>query len=259
MTETEKRTILCVDDEQDILDSLYDTFMDDYHVLITTQISEALRLFDDNDIALVVSDQRMPEMEGSKFLGIIYEKKPICKKILLTGYSDLDAAIEAINLGRIDKYFSKPWETDELKESVTQLLSTYSMDQLFSNMMKDGKGLKSSLDNAKTRCDLFMQFMNGLQTPYCIVDSHLKIQFINQAMMTHLKYKSTNDLHDKNLLEALLTDISQTDFESRYIHNQTGETTTKLSFKTGDGSVEKLTGQMIFDENNQFCGLAVLR
>jgi response regulator RpfG family c-di-GMP phosphodiesterase len=258
MTETERRTILCVDDEQDILDSLYDTFMEDYHVLITTQITEALRFFDENDIALVISDQRMPEMEGSKFLGIINEKKPICKKILLTGYSDLDAAIEAINLGRIDKYFSKPWDTDELKDSVVQLLSTYSVDQLFSSMMKDGKGLKSSLENAKKQSDLFMQFMNGLQTPYCIVDFQLNIQFINQAMMTHLKYKSPTDLQYNNLFDVLLTDISQTDFESRYIHNQTGEATTKLTYKTSNGASIKLTTQIIFNENDQFCGLAVI-
>jgi len=258
MKETEKRTILCVDDEQDILDSLYDTFMDDYNVLITTQVEEALRLFDENDVALVISDQRMPEMEGSKFLAILNEKKPICKKILLTGYSDLDAAIEAINLGSIDKYFSKPWDGEELGEAVTQLLSTYSVDLLFNRMMKDGKGLKSSMKNAKTQSELLMKFMNGLQNPYCIVDSKLKIEFINKAMVTLLKYNSASEVQDENLIEKLLADISQTDFESRYIHNQTGETATKLSYKTGDGSIEKKMTQIILDENDQFCGLAIV-
>jgi response regulator RpfG family c-di-GMP phosphodiesterase len=258
MTETEKRTILCVDDEQDILDSLYDTFMDDYHVLVTTQVSEALRLFDEKDIALVISDQRMPEMEGSKLLGLINEKKPICKKILLTGYSDLDAAIEAINLGSIDKYFSKPWESEELKDAVKQLLSTYSVDQLFSRMMKDGKGLKSSLNNAQIRCDLFMKFMNGLNSSYCIVGSNLEIEFVNQAMLSLLKYESAAELQNKNLMENLLADISKSDFESRYIHNQTVETRTILGYKTGDGSIKKLTTQIICDEHAQFCGLAIL-
>jgi len=257
MTETEKRTILCVDDEQDILDSLYDTFMDDYHVLVTTQASEALRLFDKNDIALVISDQRMPEMEGSKLLGMINEKKPICKKILLTGYSDLDAAIEAINLGSIDKYFSKPWESEELKDAVKQLLSTYSVDQLFSRMMKDGKGLKSSLNNAQTRCDLFMKFMNGLSSSYCVVASNLEIEFVNQSMLSLLKYESATELQNKDLMEFLLADISKTDFESQYIHNQTGKANTIHSYKTGDGSIHKFKTQIIFDENNQFCGLAI--
>jgi response regulator RpfG family c-di-GMP phosphodiesterase len=258
MTESEKRTILCVDDEQDILDSLYDTFMDDYHVLVTTQISEALQLFEENDVALVISDQRMPEMEGSKLLGIINEKKPICKKILLTGYSDLDAAIEAINLGSIDKYFSKPWETEELKDAVTQLLSIYSVDQLFNRMMKDGKGLKSSLSNVQTRCDLFMQFMNGLNTSYCVVDSKLEIEFVNQPMRSLLKYTDATSLQGKNLLESLLAEINQSDFESQYIHNQTGESTVKLSYKTGDGTIVKLITQIVFDENAKFCGLAIL-
>ncbi|ETR68715.1 MAG: response regulator receiver protein [Candidatus Magnetoglobus multicellularis str. Araruama] len=260
-TDTQKRTILCVDDEQDILDSLYDTFMDDYHVLATTHVNEAIQLFDTKDIALVISDQRMPEMVGSKFLAIINEKKPICKKILLTGYSDLDAAIEAINRGNIDKYFSKPWDSEELKDTVAQLLSTYSVDQLFSRMMKDGKGLKSCLDDEKSKKQLYINAMNALQWPICIVNSGLLIEFVNHAALLKLKYETPEGLLQTHLVDTLLTDISKTDFNARFVHHQKIESTTQWRFKTGDAAVIKSNVQLLFvDDNNgsQLCGFVMI-
>jgi len=259
--ENKKRRILFVDDEQDILDSLYDTFMEDYHVVTTTSANEALKLFDEQDISLVISDQRMPEMQGSQFLAKINEKKPICKKILLTGYSDLDTAIDAINLGNVDKYFSKPWNSEELKEAVSSLLSTYSVDQLFNRMMKDGKDLKTTLADEKTKNQLFCKFMNAMQWPVCIVNSQIEIQLMNQTALKRLHYSTADNLLQQNMVDALLTDISKTDFESRLIHQQNTGSTAQLHFKTGDGGVVKSNVQLLFthdDNGAYFCGFVMM-
>ena len=81
--------------------------MDTYTVLTAAGGGEALKIFNEKDIALVITDQRMPEMEGTELLARINEAKPACKKILLTGYADINAAVDAINMGSVDKYFSK--------------------------------------------------------------------------------------------------------------------------------------------------------
>ncbi len=117
-----KCTILCVDDEQDIVDSLYDTFMDFHNVRTATNGEEALKIFNEEDIALVITDQGMPGMSGSELLVQINEQKSACKRILLTGYTDIKTEVKGITENSADKYFSKPWDDDELLEAVEQLL-----------------------------------------------------------------------------------------------------------------------------------------
>ena len=124
MAGDKKLSILCVDDEKDIVDSLFDTFMDDYDVKTALSGEEALKIFDEEDIAVIITDQRMPEMEGTELLALINEKKPYCKKILLTGYADVNAAVDAINKGSVDKYFSKPWDDAELKRILRSALES---------------------------------------------------------------------------------------------------------------------------------------
>ncbi len=137
MAEQKKRTILCVDDEPDIVSALQDTLMDVYNVKTATSGAEALKIFDEEDIGCVISDQRMPEMEGTELLAKINEIKPICKKILLTGYADINAAIDAINLGAVDKYFSKPWEDDELLKAIEDLLKELDLDEFFETTIEE--------------------------------------------------------------------------------------------------------------------------
>lgn len=122
MTDDKKRTILCVDDEPDVAISLYDTFMDFYDVKTANSGKEALKIFNEEDISLIISDQRMPEMEGTELLAEIHKIKPTCKKILLTGYADVNAVIDADKLGTVDKCYNKPWDDEELIDAVKGLI-----------------------------------------------------------------------------------------------------------------------------------------
>lgn len=122
MAEEKKRTILCVDDEEEIVCSLQDTFMDFYDVKTANCGEGALKIFNEENVSLVISDQRMPGMEGTELLAKINEIDPACKKILLSGYLGSNTTIVEINKSPIDKMFSKPWDDDELIQEVDNLL-----------------------------------------------------------------------------------------------------------------------------------------
>ena len=107
--------LVVVDDEPDVLRTLHDLFRLEYRVLTFGRAVEALaalRTLD--DVAVILSDQRMPEMTGVQFLEQARQIQPDATRLLVTGFADIRAVIDAINLGNIARYLSKPWDTDEL-------------------------------------------------------------------------------------------------------------------------------------------------
>ena len=87
---------------------------------------DAIKLLEQNpDIAIIITDQRMPNMTGVEFLHSIIEKHPLPMRILLTGYTDINALIEAVNLGKIHHYLSKPWSEEELDKTIVQAYADY--------------------------------------------------------------------------------------------------------------------------------------
>lgn len=115
-----KPTILLVDDEERILRSLRMLFFANYNVLMTTDAREAIRILRDEQVHVIVSDQRMPVMQGSELLSIARETSPATMRILLTGYSDLEASIASVNEGEVFRYLLKPWNAVDVKEVVAQ-------------------------------------------------------------------------------------------------------------------------------------------
>lgn len=115
-----KPTLLLIDDEERILRSLRMLFFVGYNVRITTDPHEAIRILRDEKVHVVVSDQRMPVMQGSELLRIARETSPATMRILLTGYSDLDASIASVNDGEVFRYLMKPWNAEEVKTVVAE-------------------------------------------------------------------------------------------------------------------------------------------
>lgn len=111
-------TVLFVDDEERILRSLSVLFRPRCDVLATTDPQEALRLLERHTVHVLVSDQRMPAMLGAELLGHAREISPHTVRILLTGYSDLEAAVEAVNAGEIWRYVNKPWTVESIQNTV---------------------------------------------------------------------------------------------------------------------------------------------
>jgi adenylate cyclase len=123
-----KPKILVVDDEPDNLDLLYRTFYREYKVLRATSGPAALDLLaQEGEIAVIISDQRMPMMSGTEFLSLTATQYPDIIRIILTGYTDVEDLVEAINAGKVFKYVTKPWEAEELKAVVRQALDTHNV------------------------------------------------------------------------------------------------------------------------------------
>ncbi|MEG4249153.1 SpoIIE family protein phosphatase [Microcoleus sp. Pol10D4] len=121
-----KLKLMVVDDEPDNLDLLYRTFRRDFQVYKADSALSALEVLDEQgEMAVIISDQRMPEMNGTEFLGKTVERFPDTIRILLTGYTDVEDLVEAINSGQVFKYITKPWNPEELKLVINQASDTY--------------------------------------------------------------------------------------------------------------------------------------
>ncbi|HYW20480.1 MAG TPA: response regulator [Nodularia sp. (in: cyanobacteria)] len=123
-----KLKILVVDDEPDNLDLLYRTFRRDFNVLKADSGINALQvLAASGEVAVIISDQRMPEMKGTEFLSKTVPQFPDTVRIILTGFTDIEDLVEAINAGQVYKYITKPWDPGELKAVVQRAAETYDL------------------------------------------------------------------------------------------------------------------------------------
>lgn len=117
---SERIRILFVDDEERILRSLALQFRREYEVLTESDPHRALQRLKSESVHVLVSDQRMPGMTGAELLAAAQQIAPQTLRILLTGYSDLDAAVAALNNGGIFRYLTKPWDAQEMAFTLRQ-------------------------------------------------------------------------------------------------------------------------------------------
>ena len=119
-TVNEKAKILIVDDEEEILDLIVLVLRRDYQVFRASSGEEAIRIIDEQDLAVVLSDQWMQGMTGVDILTYSHRKRPDTGRILLTGLPDFQVVKDAINKGHIHRFVSKPWEVEELRNILTE-------------------------------------------------------------------------------------------------------------------------------------------
>jgi response regulator RpfG family c-di-GMP phosphodiesterase len=117
--------LLIVDDELANLRLLDRLFSKDYYCLTASSAEEAIELLNQHDVAILITDQRMPHMTGIELLKQTAKLRPHMARILLTGYTDVEALVEAINCGLVDMYLTKPWSNSDLKLKVQQALEQY--------------------------------------------------------------------------------------------------------------------------------------
>lgn len=123
-------TILCVDDEPNILSALRRLLRGKgYEVLTANSGAEGLQLLAAQEVDLVISDMRMPEMDGARFLAQVCERWPGTVRLLLTGYSDLQSIQDAINCGEIYRYITKPWDDSDLLLIVRHALERHALER----------------------------------------------------------------------------------------------------------------------------------
>jgi len=124
--------ILCVDDEPNVLRALRRLLMDEeqYELLVAESGAAGLEILEqEEDIALVISDYRMPGMNGVDFLSQVHDRWPKTIRVVLSGYADTASVVEAINVGHIYKFIPKPWNDDELRLNIAHAVETYFLNQ----------------------------------------------------------------------------------------------------------------------------------
>ncbi|WP_211999914.1 response regulator [Chitinophaga sp. HK235] len=119
--------ILYIDDEIHNLNAFKASFRRLYNVFTATSAEEAVKLLEEQEFHIIISDQRMPRVTGIEFFESILEKYPEPIRMLLTGYADINAVVDAINKGQVYKYFSKPWNEEELRHNIEKAFEVYSL------------------------------------------------------------------------------------------------------------------------------------
>lgn len=117
--------VLYVDDEINNLNSFKAAFRRDFDIYTAQSAQEGRKILDVYEIGVIITDQRMPGMTGIEFLESILTVYPDTIRILLTGFSDMNAVMDAINRGQVYKYLVKPWQNDELKLYIQNALEIY--------------------------------------------------------------------------------------------------------------------------------------
>ncbi|MCK2149265.1 EAL domain-containing protein [Marinobacter alexandrii] len=129
-SEEDRPTLLLLDDEENILRALTRILRrDGYRILSTTSIPEAFNLLAENNVQVIISDQRMPEMSGTDFLSQVKTIHPNTVRIVLSGYTDLKSVTDAINEGAIYKFLTKPWDDKQIREHIQQAFQYYAAIQ----------------------------------------------------------------------------------------------------------------------------------
>ena len=192
MTSPQLPRILIVDDEEAILETMALTFEDDYEVYTSDDARSALELLDEKGpFAVVLTDQRMPNMDGVQFLTEVCRRHPETVRMILTGFSDMQAIIQAINDGHVYAYISKPWEPEHLKQVMKRAVDHYEL------MVENGR-----LVTDLKRANVFLEaVMDQLDTGALAVDAAGVIQADNLPARQYLAL--TGDLRGKPLKQVL--------------------------------------------------------
>ncbi len=125
MTASKKHCLLVVDDEPDVCDSIFDLLRHEFRVLKAPSAAEGARLMQENEIHVVMTDQRMPNVTGVELLKNARHRHPQAVRVLFTGFADLEAIIDAINQGHIFKFLKKPWLPEDLLAVMREAAQEY--------------------------------------------------------------------------------------------------------------------------------------
>ena len=124
-----KISVLYVDDEENNLISFKAVFRFKYKIFTAISGDDALKVIADKPIDIIITDQRMPHMTGVEFLEEVIKINPEPMRILLTGYADMSAVIDAINKGKVYHYLTKPWDQNELEETIDRAFEIYNSNK----------------------------------------------------------------------------------------------------------------------------------
>lgn len=160
-----KLKLMVVDDEADNLELLQRTFRRDFKVFLAESGFKALQILEqEGEMAIIISDQRMPKMTGTDFLSRTVDRFPDTMRILLTGYTDVEDLVGAINAGKVFKYIMKPWNSDDLEIVVQQAAETYRVLKQRTNELHRALRRESLFNAVTTAIRESLDYRSMLQT-----------------------------------------------------------------------------------------------
>ena len=139
--------VLYLDDEENNLIAFKALFRREFDVFTTTSPQEAVAYLKANEVPIILSDQKMPELSGVEFFELTLNDFPNAVRILVTGYADIEAVIDAINRGQVYRYVAKPWNENDLRVCLLNAAERYEMNIQTSN--SDSKSNKWKLAKAR--------------------------------------------------------------------------------------------------------------
>ncbi len=188
--------VLVVDDEKDNLDALNRLLRLHFNVTTTTSPLEAMKLLTKEKFEVLVSDQRMPEMTGVELLEKAKLICPETMRILLTGYTDIDSVIGAINRGNIYRYVAKPWDPEDLKLTLRQASDAFRMRRELTEkneQLKRNLVALESVDRAKAR--FFSLISHELKTPLTVLNSFIGLLDLSRSELKPDMVKAVEKLN----------------------------------------------------------------
>ena len=153
---TTKFPVLYVDDEEHNLTSFAATFRKEYKVFTATTGAEGLEILRNNEIKIVITDQRMPEMTGIQFLEKLIPEFPDTIRMILTGFSDVGVIIDAINSGRVFRYITKPWDENELRMTIENARQMFDLQLNNRELMSS---LQQKVEEQEQTLKLFIRYV----------------------------------------------------------------------------------------------------
>lgn len=144
--------LLFVDDEMPNLRLLERLFCKDYSCLTAQSGAEAIKLLEQHEVAIVITDQRMPHMTGLELLKQTADLRPHMVRVLLTGYMDVEALVEALNCGLVSMYLSKPWNNEDLKRRVARAIEHYENNKKRHSLAVANERLTMRMNEMKLGC-----------------------------------------------------------------------------------------------------------
>jgi signal transduction histidine kinase len=163
-----RHTILVVDDEPDVVRSVQDLLRLDYRVVGATRALEGMKILQDQEVHIVMTDQRMPGMSGVEFLRQVRGEFPEAIRLLFTGYADIKAVIDAINQGNVFRYITKPWDPDELQSIIRQAAEQYDLLVERKRLLAEVQAKNQELEAANAE----LKQANELKDAFIKVASH---------------------------------------------------------------------------------------
>jgi signal transduction histidine kinase len=220
-----RHTILVVDDEPDVVQSVQDLLRLEYRVFGATRASEGIKLLQEKEVHVVMTDQRMPEMTGVEFLRRIRGDHPDAIRLLFTGYADLKAVVDAINQGNVYRYITKPWDADELQTILRQATEQYDLlverKRLLAELQVKNQELERANTELKKANDLKEAFIrvasHELRTPltilYGLTELALETPFVTEPLHERLASIHRAGERLNRLVEQLVKMLSAGRFE----------------------------------------------